>query len=128
MVDHPLHQFVRLSATNHARTYGLSPRKGDIAIGADADLALWDPTERRVVTAAMLHDAAGYTPYEGRELTGWPTTVISRGDVIVENGQLYAARGRGRYLAREIADSARPAGLAVPEVRQLQDWGTPLPR
>ncbi|MEZ5739017.1 MAG: dihydropyrimidinase [Burkholderiaceae bacterium] len=123
-----LNEFVRLSSTNHARTYGLYPKKGEIAVGADADLAIWDPAARRTVTADMLHDAVGYTPYEGRELTGWPVTVISRGDVIVENGQLHAARGRGRYLAREIADSARPAGLDVPEVRQLQDWGTPLPR
>ena len=121
-------EFVRLSSTNHARTYGLYPRKGEIAAGSDADIAIWDPGVKRSVTASMLHDAVGYTPYEGREITGWPQTVISRGDVIVDAGELHAERGRGRYLAREIADSALPANLQVPEVAQLEAWGTPLPR
>ena len=121
-------EFVRLSSTNHARTYGLYPRKGEIAVGSDADIAIWDPDVKRSVTASMLHDAVGYTPYEGREITGWPQTVISRGDVIVEAGALLAERGRGRYLAREIADSALPANLQVPELAQLEAWGTPLPR
>ena len=117
-----------MTSTSHARIYGLLPKKGVIAVGADADLAIWNPRAKRTVTAAMLHDAVGYTPYEGRELTGWPETVISRGDIIVEKGELNAARGRGRYLAREVADSARPVGLNVPEIAQLDAWGTPLPR
>ncbi len=123
-----LQAFVELTSTSHARIYGLHPRKGVIAVGADADLAIWNPDAKRIVTASMLHDAVGYTPYEGRQLTGWPETVISRGDVIVEQGRLQAARGRGRYLARDIADSARPAGTSVPEIAQLDAWGTPLPR
>ncbi|MGE0310257.1 MAG: dihydropyrimidinase [Lautropia sp.] len=123
-----LEAFVELTSTSHARLYGLAPRKGAIAVGADADLALWNPNAKRTVTASMLHDAVGYTPYEGRVLTGWPEIVVSRGEVIVENGELHAARGRGRYLAREPAESARPAGLQVPEIAQLDAWGTPLPR
>ena len=123
-----LQEFVRLASTNHARTYGLYPRKGEIAVGSDADIAIWDPQARRTVTASMLHDAVGYTPYEGRELVGWPVTVISRGEVIVADGQLHAERGRGRYLPRERADSSLPAGLSVPEIAQLDAWGTPLPR
>ncbi len=83
------------------------PRKGVIAVGADADLAIWDPNAKRTVTASMLHDAVGYTPYEGRDLTGWPETVISRGEVIVDDGKLKAVRGRGRYLAREHRPSRR---------------------
>ncbi len=123
-----LEAFVELTSTSHARLYGLAPRKGVIAVGADADLALWNPTATRPVPASMLHDAGGYTPYEGCKLTGWPEIVISRGEVIVENGTLNAARGRGRYLARDVADSARPAGLNVPEIAQLDAWGTPLSR
>jgi len=73
-----LNQFVALTATNHAKLYGLHPRKGTIAVGADADLAIWDPERVVTVTTEMLHDNVGYTPYEGRQIVGWPTTVISR--------------------------------------------------
>ncbi|HEY4068558.1 MAG TPA: dihydropyrimidinase [Burkholderiaceae bacterium] len=95
-----IHQFVALTATNHADLYGLAPRKGAIALGADADLALWNPLRQTVVTAGALHDKVGYTPYEGRTLTGWPEVVVSRGRVVVENGRLNAERGSGRYLRR----------------------------
>ncbi|MFN0160736.1 MAG: amidohydrolase family protein, partial [Burkholderiales bacterium] len=94
-------QFVALTSTNHARMYGLAHRKGAIAPGLDADIALWDPERFTDVRAAMLHDRVGYTPYEGRRLTGWPTTVVSRGEVIVDAGALHAERGRGHFLARK---------------------------
>src|SRR5262249_22716244 len=74
-----LNEFVALGATNHAKLYGLYPRKGTIALGGDADLVLWDPQRHVRVAWAMLHDQTGYTPYEGRELTGWPITVLSPG-------------------------------------------------
>lgn len=99
-----IHQFVALAATNHARLYGLAPRKGTIAVGADADLALWNPERRVTVTPDLLHDNAGYTPYEGRTIQGWPEVVISRGRVIVENGKLHAERGSGQYLRRGAPD------------------------
>jgi dihydropyrimidinase len=121
-----LEEFVNLTATRHAQTYGLYPRKGTIAVGADADLALWDPDRRVRVTRELVHDNSGYTPYEGRELTGWPTTVLSRGEPIVDNGTLSAPRGRGRFLPREPSDAAQPAGRAVPELAQLAAWKTPL--
>ncbi|MSP84077.1 MAG: dihydropyrimidinase [Alphaproteobacteria bacterium] len=92
-----LSRFVALAATNAAKLYGLYPRKGTIAVGADADIAIWDPERRVNVTAAMLHDNVGYTPYEGRALTGWPVTVLSRGEIVVDEGRVSAARGRGKY-------------------------------
>jgi dihydropyrimidinase len=95
----PIERFVALCSTNHARTYGLFPRKGAIAVGSDADLALWDPTVKRVVRAELLHDKAGYTPYEGRTITGWPTTVISRGRVAVQDNRLLLQPGDGELLA-----------------------------
>jgi dihydropyrimidinase len=121
-----LEEFVNLTATRHAQTYGLYPRKGTIAVGADADLAIWDPDRKVRVTRELVHDNTGYTPYEGRELTGWPTTVLSRGEPIVDNGNLSAPRGRGQFLAREPSDAAQPAGRAVPELAQLAAWKTPL--
>ena len=77
-----LEQFVDITATRPARIYGLHPRKGTIAVGADADIAIWD-TEREVtISADMLHDNMDYTPYEGRRITGWPVTTLSRGEVV----------------------------------------------
>src|ERR1700730_1039995 len=83
-----LNRFVALTATNHARLYGLYPRKGTIAVGSDADISVWDPDREVHVSAAMLHDNTGYTPYEGRHITGWPVTVLSRGRVVIEDGKL----------------------------------------
>ena len=88
--------------------------------------ALTPPEHRVTVDAAMLHDNTGYTPYAGRELTGWPVTVLSRGDVIIDNGNLSAERGRGRFLPREVSDSLRPLGRQIPEMAQLAAWNTPL--
>ncbi len=79
-----LNEFVALTATNAAKLYGLHPQKGTIAIGADADIALWDPNWKRTISQDMLHDNMDYTPYEGREITGWPRLVLSRGRVVVE--------------------------------------------
>lgn len=93
-----LEQFAALTATNAARIYGLYPRKGTIAIGSDADLAIWDPAREVTIRHADLHDAMDYTPYEGRTVTGWPTTVICRGEIVVEGGRLHAAPGRGAFL------------------------------
>jgi len=121
-----LREFVDLGSTRHAQTYGIYPQKGAIAIGSDADLAIWDPDKRVRVSASMLHDNTGYTPYAGRELTGWPVTVLSRGEIIVREGKLDAARGRGRFLARAPSDALRPAGRQVPEMAQLAEWNTPL--
>jgi dihydropyrimidinase len=102
-----IHQFVALAAGNHASLYGLAPRKGTLAVGADADAALWNPERQVTVSTGMLHDNVGYTPYEGRTIRGWPEVVISRGRVIVENGQLHAERGSGHYVRRGAPDVPR---------------------
>src|SRR5436190_3934280 len=119
-----LPEFVSLTATRHAQTYGLYPRKGTLAVGSDADIAIWDP--QKTVVVEHTHDGTGYTPYKGRKLTGWPVTVLSRGAVIVEDGRLAAARGRGHFLAREPSEALQPLGRDVPEMAQLKAWETPL--
>lgn len=119
-----INEFVNLASTAHAKIYGLYPRKGTLEVGSDADLAIWDPEKR--VTIESTRDNAGYTPYKGRALTGWPVTVVSRGEVIVENGTLRAERGRGKFLAREPSDALKPLGRDVPEMAQLKSWNTPL--
>lgn len=94
-----LQRFVALTATNHAKTYGLYPQKGTIAIGSDADLAIWDPKEKRTIRHAELHDGADYSPYEGMDVAGWPTTVILGGRIMVEDGVLKGKKGDGVYRA-----------------------------
>jgi dihydropyrimidinase len=111
-----LNRFVALTATNHARLYGLYPRKGTIAVGSDADITIWDPDRHVPVSAAMLHDQTGYTPYEGRHITGWPVTVISRGRVVIEDGALKVASGSGEFLPCALSEMAKPLGRTAPEL------------
>jgi dihydropyrimidinase len=95
-----INEFVALTATNHAHMYGLAHRKGDIAPGMDADLALWNPERTVRIRSALLHDNVGYTPYEGRTIKGWPDTVISRGRIVVRDNALHVERGCGQYIPR----------------------------
>jgi dihydropyrimidinase len=95
-----MEQFVDVSATQHARTYGLYPRKGVLAVGSDADIAVWNATREVTLSAAMLHDRVGYTPYAGRVVTGWPEVVVSRGRIVIEDDALHVEAGSGEYLRR----------------------------
>lgn len=94
-----LQQFVALTATNHARTYGLYPRKGSIAIGSDADIAIWDPERQVTITHDLLHDGADHTPYEGLQVTGWPVSTMVRGRFVVRDGDLVGTKGFGEHVA-----------------------------
>jgi dihydropyrimidinase len=121
-----LNAFVALTATNHAKLYGLYPKKGTIAVGSDADIAIWDPERETTITAGMLHDNVGYTPYEGRRLRGWPATVLSRGRIVVENGKLAAARGSGTFLPCALSPAVKPLGIPVPEIASVAETGLAL--
>lgn len=105
-----LNRFVELSATNHAKTYGLYPRKGTIAVGADADIAIWDPERQATITQANHHHGADYTPYEGLEVTGWPVATIVRGQFVVKEGEAITQTA-GAYIPRERSDLAKPRVL-----------------
>jgi len=102
--------FVRLTATNPAKLFGLYPRKGTIAPGSDADLVLWDPAKRVTITNALLQHAIDYTPYEGMQVTGWPVATVRRGEVVMRDGVVQAEPGTGRFLAREPYELIRPTG------------------
>jgi dihydropyrimidinase len=95
-----IRQFVALSAANAARIYGLYPCKGTIAVGSDADLAVWDPALERTIRKEVLHDTMDYTPYEGMKVRGWPVATISRGEILWLNGEVIGKAGRGRFLPR----------------------------
>lgn len=113
-----LNKFVELTATAPARIYNLAG-KGSLAVGADADVAIWDPDREVTIADGLTHDSAGYTPYAGRTVRGWPVTVLSRGRVLVEDGALKAEPGSGRFLARDGGEAARPQGRPSPEIAAL---------
>lgn len=94
-----LQRFASVTSTNAARLFGLYPRKGAIAVGSDADLAIWDPQALRTIDGSQTLSRAGYSPYDGWEVHGWPVYTISRGEVVVSRGVLQDVRpGRGRWL------------------------------
>ncbi|HEY7035320.1 MAG TPA: dihydropyrimidinase [Thermomicrobiales bacterium] len=93
-------RFVAVTATNAAKLFGLFPRKGTIAVGADADLVIWDSNQTKLVRAADFQSNADYSPYEGWEVTGWPATTISRGEIVFDDGRILGKLGRGRLPRR----------------------------
>jgi dihydropyrimidinase len=95
-----LERFVALTATNAARLFGLYPRKGTIAVGSDADIAIWETRERRTVRDADLLSRAGHSVYEGRELAGWPRTTIRRGEIVFDQGKVLGKAGTGQIIPR----------------------------
>jgi dihydropyrimidinase len=99
-----LDQFVELTSASAARLFGLYPRKGALAVGSDADLALWDPQERRTVDGASMRSRADYSVYDGWEVQGWPRVVIGRGQVLLADGEITARPGQGKWLRRNRSD------------------------
>ena len=88
-------------STNPARIMGLAPRKGSIAIGADADLAIIHPTRTHKVDPKSMETNADWSPYNGWDLAGFSRTTLSRGEVIVDDYRVVGKEGRGVWLRRE---------------------------
>lgn len=106
-----LQTFVAITATNPAKLFGLHPRKGTIAVGADADLAIWDPEKDVTITNGLLHHGSDYTPYEGMAVKGWPVTTLVRGTVVCDRGEITTPPGGGRFLARGPYPLIAPRGV-----------------
>jgi dihydropyrimidinase len=85
---------------------GLYPRKGALAVGSDADIVLLDPRRRHIVRAAELHEA-DYSPWEGRDLAAWPSLVMLRGKIVVENGSFKGDLNDGQFLPRKVPEEIR---------------------
>jgi dihydropyrimidinase len=95
-----LNRFVEITSTAPARIFGMYPKKGEIAPGSDADLVIWDPNTLHRISAQTHHMRVDYSMFEGFEVKGNARTVISRGEVIVDDGQWLGHAGRGKYLKR----------------------------
>jgi dihydropyrimidinase len=108
-----LNRMVDLLATQPAKLFGLYPRKGTIAIGADADLIVFDPQRRETISASTHHSRCDYNLYEGTEVVGAPELVLLRGSVLVEDGELVAAPGSGRFVRRARFGEQLETGAAV---------------
>jgi dihydropyrimidinase len=101
-----LEKFVDLVSTNAAKIMGMYPRKGAIAVGSDADIAVLDTTVNKKVRVEDLHET-DYSPWEGHDISAWPVMTVLRGKVMVENGEFKGALSDGKYLKREITEDIR---------------------
>jgi dihydropyrimidinase len=95
-----LNRFVELTSTAAAKIFGLFPKKGTIAVGSDADIVVFDPDREQTISARTHHMRVDYSAYEGRKVRGVTEIVMSRGNVIVENGEFKARAGSGQFLKR----------------------------
>jgi dihydropyrimidinase len=95
-----LNRFVEITSTAPARIFGMYPRKGEIAVGSDADLVIWDPEAPYTISAATHHMRVDYSMFEGFQVRGNARTVLSHGNVVVDAGRFLGSAGRGRYLKR----------------------------
>jgi dihydropyrimidinase len=108
-----LNRMVELLATSPAKLFGLYPRKGTIAVGSDADIVVFDPEKKLKLSAATHHSKADYNLFEGTEVTGAPELVLRRGEILVENDELVARPGSGRFVARARFGEELKPGVAV---------------
>lgn len=95
-----LQRIAELTSANPARIFGCAPRKGSLAVGADADLAVVDLDLTRTVSADMLGTYADWSLYEGWKLTGWPVLTLVRGRVVMQDGTVVGKQGQAQYIAR----------------------------
>jgi dihydropyrimidinase len=102
-----VNRFVELTSTAAAKIFGLFPRKGTIAVGSDADIVIFDPEEEMTISAKTHHMNVDYSCYEGYRVKGVTKTVLSRGELVIEEGKYVGRKGHGEFLKRGLAFSPR---------------------
>jgi dihydropyrimidinase len=112
-----INQFVALTATNPAKLFGLYPQKGTVAIGSDADIAVWNPQRRRTFGIATEQTRAGYSLYEDKTVIGAPEFVLVRGHIVVAEGELVPSCRHGEFVPR-----ARFTSPGTTEVIDQKAW------
>ncbi len=108
-----LERFVAVTSTNAARLFGLYPRKGTIEVGSDGDLVIWDPEATKTLRGTDVISRAGFSIYEGWEVTGWPRLTLRRGVVVYQDAQVVGQPGTGQLLARARFSDAATGHVAV---------------
>ena len=96
-----LSKFVEISSTNPARLAGCYPEKGTLGVGSDADIVIIDPEKKVTISKDMLHGKTDYTPFEGWKLKGYPVMTLSRGKILVQDGEFVGQQGHGKFLHRK---------------------------
>jgi dihydropyrimidinase len=91
---------VRVTSTNAAQIFNIYPRKGLVAVGADADIVVWDPHGTRTISAETQFSKGGFNVFEGRTVRGIPTHTLAAGRLVFDKGELRAEEGAGRYVDR----------------------------
>jgi dihydropyrimidinase len=102
-------RWVEITSTAPAKLFGMYPKKGAIAVGSDADVVVYDPNRKHTISAKTHHMDVDYSCYEGRSVQGGSDIVLSRGSVIVRNGNFTGRKGAGKFIKRGVADHARLA-------------------
>jgi dihydropyrimidinase len=97
---------VEIVSTTPAKLFGLYPRKGELAAGSDADIVVWDPNEEHTISAKTHHMRVDYSMFEGFRVKGVARQVLSRGEVVVDQGSFLGRTGRGSFLRREARGGA----------------------
>ncbi|MCM3177510.1 dihydropyrimidinase [Cytobacillus horneckiae] len=95
-----LNQFVDITSTKAAKLFGLYPKKGTIAVGADADIVIFDPNIERTISAETHHMAVDYNAFEGIKVTGEPVSVLSRGNFVIRDKEFTGKAGDGQFIKR----------------------------
>ncbi|HEY4940310.1 MAG TPA: dihydropyrimidinase [Rhizomicrobium sp.] len=93
-------EFVAVTSTNTAKIFNIYPRKGAIAVGADADLVVWDPKGTRTISAKTHHQNVDFSIFEGMAVTGVPSHTVANGSIVYAKGEVRAVKGAGRYIKR----------------------------
>ncbi len=106
-------EFVAVTSTNAAKIFGMYPKKGAVAVGADADLVVWDPEKEKTITAGAQQSAIDYNVFEGLSVRGLPRFTLTRGHVAVHDGEIRSEPGHGKFIERE---------ANTPVNRALSQW------
>jgi dihydropyrimidinase len=96
-----VNRWVEITSTNPAKLFGMYPRKGTIVVGSDADIVIWDPNKEHTISAKTHHMNVDYSMFEGMKIKGDAETVLSRGEVIIENNKFLGTAGRGKFVKRD---------------------------